>query len=342
MSYDTTKPAASSPAASAEIRAKFEALRANLGGVNLLADPTFLIWAAGDAAAPTHWRTTGTGVTPARIGTGLADTDRKVGKYACKITAGAATATLEQDVLTSTSYDDWLDGLECGFGCWIKTSAGSAGRIAVDDGYSTNDYSSYHTGGGGWEWLTVGSVINASATRLRAIIEVAASQIVKISGPTLFLGETPPKQFAPCPIAAGSLHFPQGGTITTGTDKSRFLFGRPAIVRDVQLHLKTVNTGAALIVDVNHWDGSAMQSMYSTRPQIAASASPPAANAVPDGTYRYRCFGAVQGSTITDALISVDTDQVGSTIAGADLSVEVRILQYMRALEAFLGYNEIN
>ena len=50
------------------------------------------------------------------------------------------------------------------FKAWIKTSSITAGRIAINDGVSTT-YSSYHTGGGAWELLTVTKTLSPSATK---------------------------------------------------------------------------------------------------------------------------------------------------------------------------------
>lgn len=46
---------------------------------------------------------------------------------------------------------------------WIKTSTASHARLAITDSVGTT-YSSYHTGGGAFEWLEVTRTINAAAT----------------------------------------------------------------------------------------------------------------------------------------------------------------------------------
>lgn len=328
-------PAQATKAVSAEVRTNWQALENSLYGVNLVADPTFLIWAAGDSAVPSHYSATGS-PTISRIGTGLADTNRKVGKYALKLVAGGTVGTVEQQLLTTSSYDDWFDGWQFALGCWVMASAGSAGRIGINDGVATT-YSSYHSGGGAWEWLTVGRTVDAAATLAKVVMECAASQTVRYSGPTCVLGDVKPPDYRPAPVSYGALVFPQPGTQIAGTNKARYVFARPALVKATVLQIVTAPTGQALIVDVNHFDGSAQQSMYSTRPQIAAGANIGAAN--PDGTYRYRCFAGAE-TTRSDSEITVDLDQIGSGTAGVDLTVMVRCLQYLRPLETFLGSNE--
>jgi hypothetical protein len=94
-------------------------------------------------------------------------------------------------------------------------------------------------------------------------------------------------------------------------------------------------TGAALIVDANHWDGAAFQTMFATRPQIAAAASGSIV-AIPDGTYRYRCFDGYASASLTDRLLSLDVDQIGSVAPGTDLHIYVRSMSFQRPLDQFL------
>ena len=126
-----------------------------------------------------------------------------------------------------------------------------------------------------------------------------------------------------------------------GTDKRRYFPRRPGLVMDAQLWLNTVPTGSAFIVDVNTWDGSALTSMFTAggRPQIAISANGGAAQ--PDGTYARRCLAAHYGATrVTGSELTVDIDQIGSTVAGSELSVSLMILHYRRMLDSLLGYSE--
>lgn len=78
------------------------------------------------------------------------------------------------------------------FGAWIKTSTASHCRLRIDDGASTN--SSYHTGGGAWEWLELTDAISAAAStfyptiRAEAADDIDGSTIIYISQPMLVFG----------------------------------------------------------------------------------------------------------------------------------------------------------
>lgn len=314
---------------------------ANLVGVNLCKDPTFLIWAAGDALAPTHYTLAGAGAAISRTGTGLGDTNRKFGAFAAKIVAGGgAAATLVQSILTAASFDSYFQSKPFAHGAWMKCSSPSVARVMIDDGVGQT-YSAYHTGGGGWEFLTAVRMLNVAATKISVGCAVAISGTAYVSGPTTFMGVVPPESSVMAPCVLGSRVSGATGTVAVGTQITSMFPARPGIVKHVQLHAKTVNTGAALIVDVNTWDGGALTSMFATRPQIAASASPALGGAAPDGTYARRCMSGTAGSSLpTGGMLTWDVDQVGSTIPGLDLTVEIRILQFTSPLEAFLGISE--
>lgn len=342
MTWDVTRPPTSGFLISSEIRQNFIALQSALGGRNLLADPTFLIWAAGDALAPAHYVLSGAGAAIARAGTGLGDTKRKVGQFCAKVTAGGgATAVLTQSLLTTTSYDDFLNLLSVSVGAWVWCASASACRLEINDGVS-NTTSAFHTGNSTWQWLTATRIMDAASTKLEFRFNTAASTIGYLSGPSFLLGETPPSYFVPAPLAYGTIYFPLAGTLTAGTFKGVYVPARPAIVKDVQLQCITAPTTQAIIVDVNTFDGSLWTSMYTTKPQIAASAT--RGGAQPDTTYARRCLTGYSGAAAPGAgyALAVDLDQVGSGTAGGDLSIHIRCLQFTRPLEEFLGYNEIN
>jgi hypothetical protein len=215
-------------------------------------------------------------------------------------------------------------------------------RVAVYDGAGYT-YSSYHTGGGSWEWLPVTRQVNVAGNQLQIICQVNNTAVAAyFSGLTVMLLDSDQTltRYVPAPTAIrGDMHLALAGTISTGTSLARFEPSRPGMIQDVQAHILTPPTGDSLILDVNTWDSAAYTSMFSTNPEIAVSTN--RAGAQPDGTYERRCFMGQFGSPLVEGgSISLDIDQVGSTVAGADLSVEVRSLQYERPLERFLNYND--
>ena len=77
-------------------------------------------------------------------------------------------------------------------GCWALTSAASHFRLAIYDGVM--HYSSYHTGGGTWEWIEVTYTVGIAVTNFRVILvpalagNVNGSTIVYVSQPMLVFG----------------------------------------------------------------------------------------------------------------------------------------------------------
>ena len=108
-----------------------------------------------------------------------------------------------------------------------------------------------------------------------------------------------------------TLVFAVVGTLTTGTDKAPTILAPCTLtIVKVKVVVKTAPTGAALIVDVNK-NGTTIFTTQGGRPSIAIGGTTDDSD-TPDVT----ALGE------TDKL-TVDIDQVGSTIAGADLTVEV-------------------
>lgn len=303
----------------------------------------FLIWAAGDSAAPTGW--TLTTITCARAGTGLGDTTTKIGPFCAKLTRAGTNGTLKHSVMNSTSFSasgQHLKGTEFSFGVWLKASVASMVRCYFDDGVGTTvatdeDSNTYHPGDGNWIWFSGTHTISNSATALTLVISQEASNgDCYVSGATVIPGGVPPANWRPCPKVYGAIVWKKAGTASVVAANDRFRFARPALVKEISVDAVTAPTGQALKVDVNHWDGSAFTTMCSTKPEIAAGAN--YGSAAPDGTYRYRCFTGQggTGTTITDCLINWDIDQVGSGTAGADLTVTVRAMTYARPQENLL------
>jgi len=317
-------------------------LLGGIGSVNLIVNDDDMVWPDGDTSAPEGETLAGAGAAILRCGTALADTTRKVGDFCVRLTRAAADVTLTRTVLSGTAFTraNFIIGEYAAAGCWVKCSDPNAARIAVFDGAGTA-VSAYHTGGGGWEWLAITRQVNVAADRLQLVRQLNnASTNAYFSGRTLMLlsNDLTLTRYSPSPKMYGSIHFGVGGNATAAAEIASMTPARAGYVKDVQLHVKTAPTGQALIVDVNTYDGASQTSMFSTRPQIAAGANN--GGAQPDTTYARRCFRGGFGASLTaGGLLTLDVDQVGSGTAGAGLSVDIRTVQYISALEQFQEYN---
>lgn len=104
--------------------------------------------------------------------------------------------------------------------------------------------------------------------------------------------------------------FGRASTLFTTTGQARFVFPAAATIVSVTTSVGTAPTGASIICDVNK-NGTTIFTTQANRPAIAISGNASSA-AVPDVT-----------SLAIGDYLSVDIDQIGSTIAGADLTVQV-------------------
>jgi hypothetical protein len=108
-----------------------------------------------------------------------------------------------------------------------------------------------------------------------------------------------------------TLTFAVVGTLAVGTDKAPTIVAPCTLtIVKVKVVVKTAPTGATLIVDVNK-AGTTIFTTQGNRPTIAISGTQ-ADSGTPDVT------ALAEGDKLT-----IDIDQVGSTVAGADLTVEV-------------------
>ena len=111
--------------------------------------------------------------------------------------------------------------------------------------------------------------------------------------------------------AAAPVRHTIAGTVAIGAGASRWYnkTGSAKTLGQVTVSAGTAPTGADLILDVNK-NGVSVFTNQASRPKVAAGAfvgvvTPPATT-IADGDY-----------------VSIDVDQVGSTVAGANLIVEV-------------------
>lgn len=136
-------------------------------------------WVSGTSSAPTEHTLTGSGASVARESTVV-----KHGTYSSKVTRSGNDVTLYHD------HPDYVDyqGRKMSFGCWVYCSTASTARIAISDGVGSTN-SSYHTGGGSWEFLEVTHDMDGSASRLRVEMHVNSNNtFAYFDGGTLVLG----------------------------------------------------------------------------------------------------------------------------------------------------------
>jgi hypothetical protein len=110
--------------------------------------------------------------------------------------------------------------------------------------------------------------------------------------------------------------FSRSGTLSVVTGQGRFRFPFAATILGATAAVGTAPTGASLIADVSK-NGTTIFTTQANRPTIAAGANATTTEPAPDVT-----------TIAAGDYLTVDIDQVGSTVAGADLTVFIR---YRRA-----------
>lgn len=106
--------------------------------------------------------------------------------------------------------------------------------------------------------------------------------------------------------------FSMVGTLTTKVGTGTIPIVGSYVIESVSAYANTAPTGTAVIVDVNR-NGVTIYGTPANRPTIAAGA-------------KAATVGAHSVTTVGDGdRITVDVDQIGATVAGADLVVTVRL-----------------
>lgn len=173
--YDADSPASKkdnffTQAESNQVLDEIEAIETELGADyrkrglrSYLRGSSFELWSAGASSAPDFWTLSGTGAAVAR------QADGQDATYSAQVTAGSAASKLEQTAVgtISATVAARLRSTPFTLVAMVKTSTASACRLELNDGVGSGQ-SSYHTGGGGWERLSVARTLDASATALVA------------------------------------------------------------------------------------------------------------------------------------------------------------------------------
>jgi hypothetical protein len=113
------------------------------------------------------------------------------------------------------------------------------------------------------------------------------------------------------PSVVKTLVFFVAGTLTAVSSPIRLHAPEAMTITNVTAAVNTAPTGASLIVDVNK-NGTTIFTSQGNRPTIVATEFQDLSS-VPDVT-----------AIAQNDVITVDVDQIGSTVAGADLVVQVR------------------
>lgn len=148
---------------------------------NLIDNWSFEDWTAGASSDPDGWESIGAGSSIARD-----DTTEKVGTYCCKLTRSGAYTYINQDIPFYWNYK----GKTLTMGTWVKATVADRARLRIDDGVGPVT-SSFHTGGGDWEWLTVSIDVASNATELQVQVGINnADTLIYIDGAVIIEGDS--------------------------------------------------------------------------------------------------------------------------------------------------------
>lgn len=151
---------------------------------NLISNSNFELWGSGPAAAPTLWTLAGAGGTIARR-----TVSPPRGGFSARITRASATVTLTQALGLQNQQ---LPGLQVTARMVGVTGTASDLRLQINDGVTTTS-SSYHTGGGTPEALSVTKTLASTATICDVIVSHEAGTTADVDHVTAVEGASVPQ-----------------------------------------------------------------------------------------------------------------------------------------------------
>ena len=172
---------------------KFNITDSNYGS-QMIANGSMESWSQGTSSVPDGWTLNGAGATVAKNTTNITD-----GKASVNVTAALNTATdlAQNRIVISATENTRLRGRVVTLAGDVKVSSASRAFIKVDDGVSTTS-SSFHTGGGAFETITISHTINASATKLEISMEIASGASITATYDAIVMVEgSSPVGFSP-------------------------------------------------------------------------------------------------------------------------------------------------
>jgi hypothetical protein len=185
-------------------------LQAILQARNVALNGNMEDWTLGGALAPDNFVLSGAAATIARTGPAMGDTFTfGAGTYAAKITRAGTNAKLLQSIISAGEMPAAADikGKKIGVLVKGKTAIANHLRIIVDDGVLTSA-SSFHTGGGAAEDLTVVHTLSGAATKLEVYASVEGSNgDAYVGGWTFVFSNLAPSRWLPLdttPLATAS------------------------------------------------------------------------------------------------------------------------------------------
>jgi hypothetical protein len=200
---------------------KFLSAIATPGGNNFVLNSEFERWTNGTTVAPDFWVLTGAGASVAKDAT-----NTRLGDAAAGLTRAGTDCYLGQRVDTARGNPPAAVWGSKGVvvGCWVRATVAGRARIAINDG-TTTTFSSYHSGGSGWEFLTVTAVMQAVPTAIEVRLYVdTGNTTAQCDGVVMTLG-TGISDYMPGEIRFGEV---PGGLYNHGFNGSMEVWGAGA------------------------------------------------------------------------------------------------------------------
>lgn len=278
------------------------------------------IWICTTAGTPGSWTQVGSTLTSITVSgaaaaqrfqatgmTGATSSSRYVG---ATTTAAPTTGTFAVgDFVIGQNGKIWICTTAGTPGTWTEVGAGSAPANMV-----TTDTTQTITGAKTFSALTTIDAFSTNTAML--VMNSDTGDVAQFwnSGNEIFaIGATRPRlNGQPLYTNIEPLAFSRAGVLTVGAGSHRIYVEGNYTIETVRASVGTASAGSDIIIDVNV-NGTTIYSTQGNRPTITA------------GTNTATGSTRSTNTVTTGQYITIDIDQIGSTTAGSDLTVVIRL-----------------
>lgn len=302
---------------------------------NLVPNDTFLIWSAGDSAAPDGWTAEATAFAVTRENTIAGATKQGyLGRNVVKLVNSAGASAKKDfyiDIVSAAEISSLNDPqflksrkVAGGVAVWAPSNLV---EIHIDDGVTSIGAATLVGGNydanNSWVWSADGAAnkggvtLPTAPTRLRFIVRVLGNGTAYVSCPAFFFAETAP-YYVPSGSRMGTMLFgvDNSGEVSTGIKAE---FNPPCPIQIVSARVRCSTAAATAVTAEIYKDGSAvMGGLLTTGASADSGLKGPASRALAS-------FSATN-------LMKVSILAADSTARGA--YIQIRYLEFPRALDA--------
>ncbi|MFQ5354572.1 MAG: hypothetical protein ACE5DR_06460, partial [Thermodesulfobacteriota bacterium] len=298
---------ASSTLAGTDVMNLYNMLEVNRWESADTSDPQYITWSANrltnggfeswTAGAPDYWTLTGAAATVS-----MEVSTIKKGTSSANVTRAGTDCGLTQNI---SPYID-LKGKSFSLGVWVFAAQASQARLAVTDGLKTS-YSTYHSGAGAWEFLSVSHNVSQGAASLSVNL-----QVLNTDGSVFFdVASAGERKSADYLAVMGHDFYGSGGALTLEASDDDFTDDIQGVISVRPFSNHAIVSEARLLVnpDFEVWDNGTLAA-----PTGWSRGGGPSSSIARESLAVYKGLYSAKLSSALNEAVSLETTDMGNAV----------------------------